>query len=179
MKLGELVCCRDFNQISWFIQNNPTSKTRVVVLDDDSVNIEGYIQGSILLPPPSALFTLVDNNDKMTFRMMYYDYLSTPDVDSFIMLLITALFRGVNIIFFFNTSDPSMFMDILGEFLSSVYGVSATPFELLCGNHLPSINPNVMAGLLSKMVQYQYITVEEYNSYFTQSENSPFQKFSV
>lgn len=179
MQLGELVCCKDYNQIGWFFQNNPNSQTRVVVLDDENVNIEGYIQGSILLPPPSALFALVDNSDVMTFQSTYYSYLHLPDVDSFIMLLVTALFRGTNIIFFFNTSDPSMFMDALGNFLSQVYGVTATPFEMICGPHPPSINPSMMAGLLSKMVQYQYITVEEYNSYFVQSENSPFQKFSV
>jgi hypothetical protein len=179
MQLGELVCCKDFNQINWFMSNNMNSNTRIVVLDDDSVNIEGYIQGSILLPPPSALFNLVDNNDIMTFQTMYYQYLQMPDVDSFIMLLITALFRGTNIIFFFNSSDPSMFMDALGNFLYNVYGITATPFEMLCGPHPPSINPNMMSGLLFKMVQYQYISQDEYNSYFIQSENSPFQKFSV
>lgn len=179
MNLGELVICRDFNQIGWFFQNNPNSKTRVVVLDDEVINAEGYIQGSILLPPPSALFTLIDNNDITSFQAMYYSYLHVPDVDSFIMLLITALFRGVNILFFFNTSDPSMFMDYLNNFLTSIYGAVATPFEMICGPHSPSIIPNAISGLLTKMVQYQYISQDEYNSYFTQSESSPFQKFSV
>lgn len=179
MKLGELVICRDFNQVGWFFQNHPTEKTRVITLDDEIINAEGYIQGSMLLPPPSALFTLIDNNDINSFQAMYYSYLHLPDIDSFIMLIITALFREVNIIFFLNTSDPSMFMDYLNNFLSTIYGVIPTPFEMICGPHSPSIIPNALAGLLSKMVQYQYITQEEYAGYFVQCEASPFQKFSI
>ena len=61
MQLGELVCCRDYNQVNWSMQNNIHSINRVVVLDDEHANIPGAIQGSLLLPPPSALFALIAN----------------------------------------------------------------------------------------------------------------------
>ena len=179
MQLGELVCCRDYNQVNWYMQNNIHSINRVVVLDDEYTNIPGAIQGSLLLPPPSALFALIDNNDYNQFRATYYKYLHVPDIDGFIMLLVTALFQNINIIFFFNTSDPSMFMDTLGNFLSVIYGVTAVPFEMTFEPHPPSINPQFIPGLLSKMLQYQYISQEEYNSYFTRQNNSPFEKFSI
>ena len=60
-----------------------------------------------------------------------------------------------------------------------IYGVTAVPFEMTFEPHPPSINPQFIPGLLSKMLQYQYISQEEYNSYFTRQNNSPFEKFSI
>ena len=179
MNLGEFVICKDFQQIGWYFQNHPNDKTRIIVLDDEVVHAEGYIQGSLLLPPPSALFTLIDTGDIMQFQEMYYKYLHLPDIDQFIMLMITALFSGVNIILFFNTSDPSMFMDYLAIFFNRIYGAYPTPFEQLFNPHPQSIIPDAMSLLLQKMVQFEYISVDEYNSYFSQVEKSPFQKFSM
>lgn len=179
MEFGELVCCRDYNQVNWYIQNNPHAINRVVVLDDEYANIPGAIQGSLLLPPPSALFSLVDDNNFNQYQATYYSYLHLPDIDAFIMLLVTALFQNMNIIFFFNNSDPSLFMDSLGTFLSLVYGVIAIPFELTLNPHQKSIDQRFIPTLLSKMLQYQYISKEEYDSYFTRQNNSPFEKFSI
>jgi hypothetical protein len=159
-------------QMIQMYQYNQKQLFKVIVLDDEVVQGPNFIQGSILLPPPSALFALIDNNDIPYYSTMYDQYLRTPEVDSFIILLATALYKGVDVLFYLNTSDPNLFLNFLCGFLSSVHGLNVSYYD---PNNI-SINFNAIPSLLGKMLGYGYITQEEYQSNFIQEGNSPFQR---
>lgn len=162
---GKLVICKDYRQIDWFARAHPNQKTRVVVLDDTPINIEGYINASILLPLPSTLFRLIDYNDYNGFDYLYRDYLSSKEVRSFIYLLVMALYRGINIVLFCNTSDPDIFMNTLDSVLRNEIGVYSIRFEYLYQFPMYcSFNLIEFPNILMKLVEYGYMTMEEYNN---------------
>lgn len=152
---------------------------KVITLDDDIPPFFPTIQGSILLPPPSVLFNYVDYGDVNLFTTQYYEYLSTSfEVDQYIILLASVLLKGVNIAFFTFNSDPDMFIQQFVNYLISYYGIKIIPFAYSNMANENAILPQYIQPLLNKAVQYQYISPEEYNSFFRgYDESSLFKSF--
>lgn len=178
-RVGEITICRDINQLNMMVQfHNNGAPLKVIVLDDKQIEMSGYIGGSILLPTLEALTFQIDNNDYINFRNVYLNYLfSDPDVDKFVTLLVTALYKGTDLLFFFGESDPSMFMDVLLEYLIC-RGIQCVPFEQKpMGSYIPAVSMINLPSWIDRMRGYEYISDQEYNSVFVQKDNSPFQTF--
>jgi hypothetical protein len=173
--IGQILICRDSYQLQIARQQYPNNK--VVVLDDKDYNGYGFINGSLLLPTLDALSHQVDGS-YADFVNYYLGYLyNDPDVTKFVTLLVTALYKGVNILLFLGESDPSMFMDQFMNFLRS-RGIFAIPFEMKrYEDYIPAVNTANLVSWLPIMLSFGYITQEEYNSRFIQKDGSPFQTF--
>lgn len=183
IRSGRSVVCSSFEQIQWWIQRHPQQKTRVIVLDDNLINVNGYICGSILLPNLSISSILIDNNDVNGFAYSYTNYLTQdPEVVNFISLLQRALLDGINVIFFTNDSPIEMFLNVLLQVLNTSYGMTVTPFEAnadlpgIINQSLPNFW-NLFMSALDRMLMFEYITPEYYGKFFRY--DGPFKKLSV
>ena len=182
---GRAVVCSSFEQIQWWIQSHPQQKTRIVVLDDNVINVEGYLCGSILLPNLLITSLLIDNNDVNGFVGSYISFLTQdPEAVSFITLLQRALLGGINIIFFTNDAPVEMFLETLMQVLNVNYGMTVTPFEAnlnlpgIINQNLPNFW-NLFWEALNRMLSYDHISQEYYDQFFKSEEGNPFKKLSV
>ena len=192
-RIGELTICRDSQQLNMYLYNHDKSiPNNVIVLDDDSINYTGFIGGGILLPPLNVWSILVDSPPMIdvvngidpvyqTFANAYMQYLNMDrDVNDMITTIVTALYKGKDIVFLLNNIDPSLigFVDVLITNFNS-RGIVIMPFELKNPQmYYPSINISWIPYWLDMMISFGKITDEEYNSRLTQSDNSPFQKLN-
>lgn len=148
---GDFVIATSVRELQMYIDQfrDPTKKMKVFVLDEDIINQDNYICASILLPPFYALTDLIDNNDKNSFITKYIEYLSGNDVDKFIMLVATAIFKNIDVVFYTNNSDPGMFLSPLLEFIKANYG-------LIYDEKGNSVDQRFVPFLINKMNMYGY-----------------------
>lgn len=179
MKLGRCILCMTLDELN-FVLNNLQSEAKVIVLDDEILQYKNFISGSILLPPPSALITLLDNNDQNGYAQLYANYLSTVEVDQFIMLLMTVLLRGKDIVFYLNSSDPSLFLIFLQNWLYQYYGLVMNNVGQFSNNcMMQSILPQFYNGLIQKSYSLGYLKPEQYSQYYQTNPATPFNKINI
>ena len=107
------------------------NRAKVVVVDDEMINQEDYVGGSILLPPTYALCILLDNNDVTGFEVQYLNYLNSNDnVNAYMATIMYAILKGTDIVLYTHTADASMFINQLVKFFSMNGYTFANPMNL-------------------------------------------------
>lgn len=81
--------------------------TIIINLDEDN-KIEGdiVVQGTMLLPPPEAIIAEQDG-DGLLYDSILNDYYNIPDIQMFVSGIINMLYRGVNILFYYPDLNPA------------------------------------------------------------------------
>lgn len=160
--MGTLYIANDFE----LAQNVLYTGGKIIILDEgfEETSPPGIIMASILLPPYQALGQLVDG-DMETFANMYTEYLFSPDPDSFISLIVTCLFKGVNIIMYTPDGFGSLeFFPVLANYILNVYGIT------IGGPNNPFIfNPAFLSSVLNVIYKYGLITTPEFISLWPQN----------
>ena len=108
------------------MMNNPSVK--VISLDEDNAvpmlsdeNNPQVVPGTVLLPPIEAMWAIVDEQEEQ-FAQAYYMHLVSPECMQYIAALLSAAYRGYNVIFYYpNESDK--IINYLYNFLMTQYGI--------------------------------------------------------
>lgn len=81
--------------------------TIIINLDEDN-KIEGEIvvQGTVLLPPPEAVIAEQDG-EEFVYDNILNDYYNIPDIQLFVTGIINMLYRGVNVLFYYPDLNPA------------------------------------------------------------------------
>lgn len=119
LNFGQIYITSDTNIVTQSIYND----ARIIVLDEQNPfpNYPNVYMASLLVPPYSILEKIIDG-DIQTAEAMYIDYLTSHEVNSFIAIILFALYRGENIVLYIN-SDEVGFKDMLLRYICNVYGI--------------------------------------------------------
>jgi hypothetical protein len=81
--------------------NSLADSTVIINLDEDN-KLEGniVIQGTMLLPPPEAIIAEQDG-DEYSYDTILNEYYNIPDMQMFVTGIINMLYRGNNILFYY------------------------------------------------------------------------------
>ena len=155
----------DDAQLAMSLALNPAYK--VMAMCDDAAEIFGQnspvFTVSYLLPPYSAL-EAENNGDADTFYSVYYNYLMSFDVESYITLLLAVLYKGVNILLYVNKDEGEglLFVNAFMQFMYQYYGIS-----IGCGENPPKFDANFSDICRVKMFRHGYITANDLLRNFT------------
>lgn len=140
-----------------------SNKCKVIVLDDEIIQQDDYVGGSILLPPTSALCTLIDTGIREEFANQYYQYLNyNDDVKAYLATMMYALLKGTDLILFTHTSDITMFLDeLVRHLMMNGYAFASTAYAFVPGIDFSTMDVNAMVGFLSS---YGYDASDVINS---------------
>jgi hypothetical protein len=120
---GDISITDNFDFIRDIITSPPNEKIKVISLEEVptiDTSLPNVIGGALLLPPIEAMMAAVDG-DAPLFTQRYVDHLNNPAVSEMISILITALYRGTNLILFY--SDDIGIKDKIKEIFWSRYGI--------------------------------------------------------
>lgn len=98
---------------------------RIIILDEmyEGPEIPGVmVMGSVLLPPYSALESLVDGDIK-GFCASYYEFLTNYNQDSFLTLIMYCLMRDINIVLYAPPGNDVGYYDALRNYLFTYFGI--------------------------------------------------------
>lgn len=103
---------------------------RCMVLDLDETGDEltssfpqDVNKGTILLPPPGAIFLQIDG-DQEGFLTEYYAHLQSQDVIDFIATVIFMTYAGINtLIYIPSYNEDSVWLNVLLQFFESEFGI--------------------------------------------------------
>ena len=87
--------------------NSLADSTVIINLDEDN-KLEGniVIQGTMLLPPPEAIIAEQDG-DEYSYDTILNEYYNIPDMQMFVTGIINMLYRGNNILFYYPDLNPT------------------------------------------------------------------------
>jgi hypothetical protein len=87
--------------------NSLADSTVIINLDEDN-KLEGniVIQGTMLLPPPEAIIAEQDG-DEYSYDTILNEYYNIPDIQMFVTGIINMLYRGNNILFYYPDLNPT------------------------------------------------------------------------
>jgi len=87
--------------------NSLADSTVIINLDEDN-KLEGniVIQGTMLLPPPEAIIAEQDG-DEYSYDTILNEYYNIPDMQLFVTGIINMLYRGNNILFYYPDLNPT------------------------------------------------------------------------
>ena len=130
---------------------------KVVIVDEENPfqganNI--VVMGSVLLPPYEALAAMIDGETRI-FAQIYHEYLCRREPESFIVLLITCLYRGMNILLFIPDQEADFLQPLLYQF--ALFGIIVGSVS-----NVFMINPQQEPQRVILMYLYDYITADEY-----------------
>jgi hypothetical protein len=109
---------------------DPNKRQRCMVLDLDETSDElksmfpnDAIKGTVLLPPPSAIFLQIDG-DQEGFIFDYEMYLRSNDVVDYISTIIFMIYSGINtLIYIPSYSEDSVWVNVLLGFFEKEFGI--------------------------------------------------------
>ena len=111
-----------------------TGNNKIISLDEDDEIIElsplnnnNVVKGTILLPPIEAGWKEIDG-DEFGYTEIYMNYLSSPQVSEFIIVLLGTIYSGTNIIIYCPEFDEyiensSLYVKVLYRYLENIYGI--------------------------------------------------------
>jgi hypothetical protein len=111
------------------VQNAAYQNCRIVALVENLEQLNFNIDsshvtiGSILLPPFYAVSAENDGNME-AFQNLYYQHLASKEADCFICVVLAALARGFNILFYVPKDESELaFTPALMQYMFNIYGV--------------------------------------------------------
>lgn len=151
--IGNLCITSDFDIARSLLLNNG----KVIVLDEFfEEDYPGVTLGSTLLPPYSALESLVDS-DIQGFAYQYMEYLSSTFPDSFCSLIMLCLLKGINICMYAPQKNDNSFIQFLLDYLRVSYGV-VLDFQ----TNQSVIDLNFLPIICDKLYLYGLISGDEF-----------------
>lgn len=124
---GVLTFTSDIQIAQFAIKNDPNVRV-LYVSDTEGVDIKqlGFISGAALVPDYNTLSEYINGNIN-AFTEKYTIYLNMPVQSNYIAAILTALVRGINIIFYFPTDTLDLYYPkYLQDFILCNFGITAS-----------------------------------------------------
>lgn len=142
---------------------NPQWPHMVIDLDETSTDMEqmfpgSILKGTILLPPPSAVFAQIDG-DAEGFGREYFGYLNSDVVVDFTDTMVYMVYAGINTLIYIPPDDDEFrpWMDLLYIHFQRNYGfVLGTPVNPFL------IDYNRMSMYAYKLYRNNHIRLDDY-----------------
>lgn len=153
---GDITITTDTN-LAINLTYNPTYK--VMALMDDAKPIFGDLPVHALAPllPPYIANEAENMGDISSFWELYWKHLATPDAESYISILLFALYKGYNILLYVNPDEESLtFIDAFLKFVQDFYGVTIGTKDRPC-----SFDLNYEDIVRIRMFKYGYLPVKD------------------
>lgn len=168
---GDMSITDNFEFIRDIALSSPSNQVKIINLEEvpslDNDKLPNVIGGTIILPPIEALMAAA-NGDEQMFDQAYVEHLNTPVVVEFIDLLITALYKGTNLILFYPEDDLHLrgkILDIFwkrfGIMIGTVgqcqcqYDISCTPIWLEGIYDIGAISPYELLSMYPEEAMIQ------------------------
>ena len=145
------------------VMQAPYANQRVIAITESGPELSmfppGLVNmGSVLTPNVETMNAELDQEYDVSDHM-YREYLSGSVQDKFIILMLTALYKGTNILLYIPKDEYTefTFKNVLLSHIYQLYGVVVGTPEVQFG-----FDPNYFPLILSKMYLYDYITSDEF-----------------
>jgi hypothetical protein len=156
MLKGNLYLTSDIN----VAQSAAFAGSKIILICEQSpfqIQVPNVLLGTVLLPPYQAFMAELDGNNQ-EFYKQYIFHLSQKESDTFLCLIVAALLKGINIVFYIPKDEMQLqFPKVLSEYLFNCFGIivgtSANVFM-----YDNSFDPVI----LMKLYLQNIITVEEF-----------------
>ena len=124
-----LAVTNNYEQLQKYMSMN----FKVVDMSEGTIN-PNFLKASLLLPPYEAMEYLIE--DRMNeFKMVYFNFLSSPECDYFLSTIYYSLLKGNNIVIYVNNTDNigSKILMCLGEYTLNAFDIMPEFIQYGCG----------------------------------------------
>lgn len=160
MQLAEMLLCTDYREAQALLYD---SRFRALVVSDGATetpldHFPGAVQASILLPPYEAVAALLDGQYQ-AFQQMYWAYLASVEVDTFLTCVVRAMQKGINMILYTSEEEYRLgFMAYLIGYIQQNFGISPA----IPGESVYMYNPAFDWVNISKIYGYDLMNAQEF-----------------